>query len=139
MALKNVDALAKVPIFSGLTKRQLRRILKATEEYTYPYGTTIVAEGALNEQLYVILEGNVKVRRGGRTIARMGPGEFFGEIAVIDGLPRTASVISDGPVRCLVLLRKEFFQVIKAAPQVAWKVLRTLATRLRERQSSDRA
>jgi len=139
MALKNVDALAKVPIFSGLTPRQLRKILKVTEEYTYPDGTTIVAEGALNEQLYVILEGNVKVRRSGRTIARMGSGEFFGEIAVIDGLPRTASVISDGPVRCLVLLRKEFFQVIKAAPQVGWKVLRTLATRLRQRQSSDRA
>jgi len=139
MALTNVDALAKVPIFSGLTPRQLRKILRATEEYTYPDGTTIVAEGALNEQLYVILEGNVKVRRVGRTIARMGSGEFFGEIAVIDGLPRTASVISHGPVRCLVLLRKEFFQVIDAAPQVGWKVLRTLATRLRERQASDRA
>jgi CRP-like cAMP-binding protein len=138
MAVDTVDALRKVPIFADLSERELRKILKATEEYSYPAGAVIVAEGSRSEQLFLILKGTVKVRRGGRTVAKMGSGDFFGEIALIDGLPRTASVVADTSVRCRVLLRKEFFEIVDATPQIAWRVLGTLATRLRERERANR-
>jgi CRP-like cAMP-binding protein len=138
MAADTLEALRKIPIFADLSERELRKILKATEEYSYPPGAVIVAEGSRSEQLFLILDGNVKVKHGGRTVARMGVGDFFGEIALIDGLPRTASVVADTPVRCRVLLRKEFFEIIDAAPQIGWRVLGTLATRLRERERANR-
>jgi CRP/FNR family cyclic AMP-dependent transcriptional regulator len=139
MAREGLEELGRVPIFSELTGRQLRRILKVTEEYLFMDGATIVREGANNEQLFVILDGSVRVTRGGRTIARMSSGDFFGEVSLLDGGPRTASVVADGPVRCLILLRKEFQQICAEVPLVAAKTLRSLATRLRGLERSTRA
>jgi CRP/FNR family cyclic AMP-dependent transcriptional regulator len=132
MGRQGLAELARVPIFSALTPRQLRRVLDATEEYLYMDGSTIVREGATSEQLFVILAGKVRITRGGRTVARMSAGDFFGEISLLDGGPRTATVKADGPVRCLVLLRKEFREILEEMPLVATKTLRSLATRLRK-------
>jgi CRP/FNR family cyclic AMP-dependent transcriptional regulator len=139
MARQGLEWLQRVPIFSELTPRQLRRILKVTEEYLYMDGTTIVTEGARNEQLFVILDGSVRVVRGGRAVARMSAGDFFGEISLLDGGPRTATVVAEGPVRCLVLLRKEFQEILGEMPPVAAKTLRSLASRLRKLERSPRA
>jgi len=138
MAREGLEELARVPIFSELTRRQLRKVLRVTEEYLFMDGATIVREGASNEQLFVILDGSVRVTRGGRTIARMSSGDFFGEVSLLDGGPRTATVVADGPVRCLILLRKEFQRICAETPLVAAKTLRSLATRLRglERSTS---
>jgi hypothetical protein len=75
--------------------------------------------GRHSEQLFVILEGRARVIRSGRTVARMSSGDFFGEISLLDGGPRTATVVADGPVRCLVLLRKEFAALLTETPQIA--------------------
>lgn len=139
MARQGLDELSRVPIFSELTPRQLRRVLKDTEEYVYMDGATIVSEGNTSEQLFVILEGDVRVLRNGRTVARMSAGDFFGEISLLDGGPRTATVVADGPVRCLVLLRREFQEILGDMPLVAAKTLRSLATRLRKLERSPRA
>jgi CRP/FNR family cyclic AMP-dependent transcriptional regulator len=138
MARQGLAELGRVPIFSALTPRQLRRVLRATEEYLYMDGSTIVREGATNEQLFVILDGSVRITRGGRPVARMSAGDFFGEISLLDGGPRTATVVADGPVRCLVLLRKEFQQILGEMPLVATKTLRSLASRLRKLEHSGR-
>jgi CRP/FNR family cyclic AMP-dependent transcriptional regulator len=132
MARQGLEELAKVPIFSDLTPRELRRLLRSTEEYSYPEGAVFVKEGARSEQLFVILEGSARVIRRGRTVARIHPGDFFGEISLLDGQPRTATVIAETPVRCLVLLRKEFEKIIKEMPTVGSRVLRSLAARFRE-------
>jgi CRP/FNR family transcriptional regulator, cyclic AMP receptor protein len=132
MARQGLDELARVPIFTDLTPRQLRRLHRSTEEYTYPEGAVFVKEGARSEQLFVLLEGSAKVIRNNRTVARLYAGDFFGEISLLDGLPRTATVIAESPVRCLVLLRKEFERIVTEMPSVGVKVLRSLATRFRE-------
>jgi CRP/FNR family cyclic AMP-dependent transcriptional regulator len=139
MARQGLEELARVPIFSALTPRQLRRVLRATEEYKYMDGSTIVTEGSTNEQLFVILDGSVRVTRGGRPVARMTGGDFFGEISLLDGGPRTATVVADGPVRCLILLRREFQDILEEMPLVATKTLRSLATRLRKSDRSTQA
>lgn len=91
----------------------------------------IVWEGGHTETLFVVLEGTAKVVRGGRTISHRGPGEFFGEISMIDGRPRAASVIAETPMRCLVLSQHALRQLLMSEPQIAWPMLESLATRLR--------
>jgi CRP/FNR family transcriptional regulator, cyclic AMP receptor protein len=132
MARQGLEELARVPIFSELTPRQLRRVLRSTEEYRYADGGQFVREGARSEQLFVILEGSARVIRRGKTVATLGPGDFFGEISLLDGLPRTATVVADGDVRCLILLRSEFERIVTEMPQVGTAVMRSLARRLRE-------
>src|SRR5437899_7493769 len=84
-------ALAAVPIFAELSGRQLQRLVRSAVVYEYGPGEVMVKEGAAGQTLFVLLEGRAKVTRGGRTIRRLGPGDFFGEVAVMDGRPRTAS------------------------------------------------
>jgi CRP/FNR family cyclic AMP-dependent transcriptional regulator len=139
MARGELEALAGVPLLSGLSERHLRRVRKAAEDYTYPDGATIVSEGKHSEQLFVILEGRTRVIRSGRTIARMSSGDFFGEISLLDGGPRTATVVADGPVRYLVLLRKEFMALMTDTPLIAARALQALASRLRRLERSPHA
>lgn len=81
--------------------------------------------------MFVVLEGSAKVVRGGRIISRRGPGEYFGEISLIDSRPRAASVISETPIRCLVLEQDSLRTLLMTEPQAAWALLQSLATRLR--------
>jgi CRP-like cAMP-binding protein len=111
--------------------RQLRKLARNVVEHRYDAGTTIVREGGRTETLFVVLEGEAKVVRNGRTISRRRPGEFFGEIAVIDGRPRAATVVAETPLRCLVLERDALRRLAMSDPRVAWALLESLATRLR--------
>jgi signal-transduction protein with cAMP-binding, CBS, and nucleotidyltransferase domain len=104
---QRVDALGKVPLFRGLSQRQLSRILKGTLDYRFKPGKELVREAGHGETLFVILEGTARVVRRGRTIARLRAGQFFGEVAVLDGRPRTASVLAESELRCLVLHRDD--------------------------------
>jgi CRP/FNR family transcriptional regulator, cyclic AMP receptor protein len=126
-----IDTLVQVPEFALLSKRHLRRVLKAMHEYQYPAGESIVREGAHGQTLFVVLEGKARVSRRGRTVGRVGPGDFFGEIAVLDRGPRTASVVAETPVRCWALHREELRDLIKAEPTLGWALLESLASRLR--------
>jgi CRP/FNR family transcriptional regulator, cyclic AMP receptor protein len=127
-----VESLSNVPLFSRLSSRQLRKVVQRTNEDRYQAGDVIVREGGTTQTLFVILEGTAKVMRGGRTIARRHPGEFFGEISMFDARPRTASVIADTPMRCLVLGHDDLRKLVINDPRMAWDLLRTLADRLRE-------
>ena len=85
MVDRRVELLQNVPLFAGSNKRQLRGILEWTKEYEYRPGATLVREGTAGQTLFVIMEGHAKVTRGGKTITRLGPGDFFGETAMLDG------------------------------------------------------
>ena len=126
------ESLSSLPIFANLSGRQLRKIAKSTTEIHYEPGDVIVREGGRTETLFVILEGTAKVVRKERTIARRSSGDFFGEISLIDLRPRAASVIADTPMRCLILYHDDLRKLVANDPHVAWSLLQTLASRLRD-------
>jgi CRP/FNR family transcriptional regulator, cyclic AMP receptor protein len=131
MATSAPEALSAIPLFSSLSSRQLRKLQRSADEHSYEPDTTIVREGGHTASLFVVIEGSAKVVRGGRTISRRHPGEYFGEIALIDSRPRAASVISETSMRCLVLQQDSLRKLLMSEPQVAWAMLQSLATRLR--------
>lgn len=126
--------LSSVPIFLGLSKRHLRKMAEISDEVEFRRGETIVQEGLLGETLYVLLEGQARVARGGRTIARLYPGDFLGEIALLDGQPRVASVVAETPVVAVRIFRRAFLEVVRQEPVVAIPILEELARRLRSMQ-----
>ena len=131
MADRRLELLAQVPLFAGSSKRQLRGILEWTKEYRYKPGATIVQEGARGKELFVLLEGKATVSRNGKTVTRLAAGDFFGEMSVIDGRPRTATVVADEPVDCLVLKQADFRALLEGDPSMAWNLLGAFAARLR--------
>jgi CRP-like cAMP-binding protein len=131
MAPSAIDTLSSIPLFAHLSMRQLRKLSRSVGEHRYEPGTTIVREGGRTATLFIVLEGEVKVVRNERTISRRRPGEFFGEIAVIDGRHRAATVVAETPIRCLVLERESLRKLVMSDPRVAWALLESLATRLR--------
>jgi CRP/FNR family transcriptional regulator, cyclic AMP receptor protein len=128
---RGLEALAQVPLFSHLTRRQLRGVLDVAEEYVFEEGAELAKEGAPGETFFVILEGEAKVVRRGRTVARLQPGDFFGEISLLDGGPRTASVVAATPIRALLLLGDDFRTLLVEEPKLAAKILRELSGMLR--------
>jgi CRP-like cAMP-binding protein len=131
MANERKDALGKVAMFSALSKGQLKRLWKAAGEYSYPAGHELVKEGAPGETLFAILEGKVKVVSKGRTVRRFGPGDYFGEVALFDQRPRTATVVAETPVRSVVLHREDLRKLLTKEPKASWAMLESLASRLR--------
>ena len=131
MAEDRTAALAHVPLFAHLSKRQLRGVLEQTSEYGFDQGDVIVKDRTQGHTLFVLIDGKARVVKGNRTVARLSPGDFFGEIAVLDRRPRTASVVADSPVTCLVLHREDLRKVLEEEPQIAWSMLSALASRLR--------
>jgi CRP-like cAMP-binding protein len=129
---RGVAVLAQVPLFSGLSRRHLRHIADEAEEVSFREGETIVKAGESGGDFFVVLEGEVRVVRGSRTVARMGPGEFFGEISLLDGGPRTATVVAETPVLAVRVSKRSFDRVVTREPSVAAKILAVVARRLRE-------
>ncbi len=136
MGRKGIPLLGKVPLFSGLSKRHLRRLADLAEDVRFAGGRQIVQAGTPGKAFFVILEGNAKVYRGvvptGRAIARLGPGDFFGELALLDGGPRTASVVADSRVTAVRLSRGAFQKLLKSEPDIAVAIMVGLARRARE-------
>jgi CRP/FNR family transcriptional regulator, cyclic AMP receptor protein len=131
VSTSTLDSLASIPLFAKLSGRQQRKILKSAVEDRYEAGDIVVREGGKTDTMFILLDGSAKVVRNGRTISRRSPGEFFGEISMIDGRPRAASVIADTPMRCLVLHHDALRRLVTSDPQVAWSLLQSLAGRLR--------
>jgi flavin reductase (DIM6/NTAB) family NADH-FMN oxidoreductase RutF len=123
--------LAKVPVFSALSEEHLRPILDAGEERVFEPGDFVVHEGEPGDEMFVVLEGEAAVERGGRQLATRTEGEFFGEIAVLDGHPRSADVIARTTLRCLAIPRDVVKEVLSVEPRAAWAMLELLAARLR--------
>jgi CRP/FNR family cyclic AMP-dependent transcriptional regulator len=136
MARGGPETLADVPLFAGLAKRHLRHIAGLTEEESFSEGATLAAEGKPGETFHIMMEGEARVTRGGRRINRLLPGDFFGEIALIDGGPRTASVVAETPVTTLTIGRKRFMKMLEEDPSVVVAMLEELAKRLRNNERS---
>ena len=133
---RGADLLAQVPLFEGLSRRHLRQIAEHADEISFREREIIVQAGQPGGTFFVIVEGEVRVVRGDRTIARAGPGEFFGEISLLDGGPRTASVIAETPVVAIRLFKASFEKVVREEPRVAGKILAVVARRLREAEKT---
>jgi CRP-like cAMP-binding protein len=123
--------LAGVPIFSGCSRRELAIIQRAAKEVSHRAGTAIAREGERGIGLFLILEGECAVSIGGVERARLHPGQFFGEIALLDGGPRTATVTAVTDVRLLGLTEWVFRGLITEHPSIALKTLESVAGRLR--------
>jgi CRP-like cAMP-binding protein len=126
-----VELLERVPLFAGLSKAELRKIAAAAEEYDFRAGRTLTREGdRIPRDFTIITDGTARVERKGRLVNRLGPGGFFGEIALIVEKRRTASVIAETPVHALVLREREFRRVLQTNPSVTLKVMQALGRRL---------
>ena len=136
MARGGPEALVDVPLFASLSKRHLRHVAALTEEEQFAEGATLAQEGKPGDTFYVLLEGEAKVVRGGRRMDRLIPGDFFGEIALIDGGPRTASVIATTPITTLTINRKRFRKMLDEDPSIVLMMLEELAKRLRNNERS---
>ncbi len=122
--------LQNVPIFSGLSERQLRHLAKDSMGREFKVGDTVVKQGEKGLGFYLLLDGHVEVRRKGRKLATLGPGHFFGEMALFDDQPRSADVIAIEPTRCLVLSKWEFWGVAMGEPRMLRGMLGEMARRL---------
>jgi CRP/FNR family transcriptional regulator, cyclic AMP receptor protein len=132
MAKRGQAVLERVPLFEGLSKAQMRQIGDLAEEVRYMESASIVKEGAPADSFYVIVEGEARVRRNGRTLAKLLPGDFFGEISLLDGGARTATVTSETPMALLELKQRRFQTMLQRQPDVALRMMKGLAQRLRE-------
>ena len=132
----DTDLLAQVPLFSELTRAELGRIASVAKPVTYRDGATIVEEGALGGRFFVIQSGSAKVQTGGRTRATLGPGSYFGELSVLDGQPRSASVVASAPVEAWSIAEFNFRALVKQYPALAVKLLGALSARLRAAERS---
>ena len=128
---ERVELLRKVHLFNGCTDKQLAFIATRVEDVDVPAGKVLCTEGASGGDFFVVVSGAAKVERGGKTLDEMGPGAFFGEIALIDQGPRTATVTATSPMRLIVLGPAQFRDVLSADPQMARLLLYAVTKRLR--------
>jgi CRP/FNR family cyclic AMP-dependent transcriptional regulator len=127
----SVAALKRVSLFEDLDQRDLERLANEFKERTFPAGASVVSEGASGAAFFVITDGHATVTVHGEERARLGPGDHFGEIALLDEGVRSATVIAETELRCYGLTPWEFRPFVEEHPQVAWKLLQALARRLR--------
>lgn len=132
MSKQGRDALAQVPLFSDLPPRFIRRLADRMQEERFMEGATVVRQDEPGETFYVILQGEAKViKDDSRTIARLLPGDFFGEISLMDGGPRTATIKTATPLTALTLSRKDFRSLLESEPKVTARLLKHAAALLR--------
>jgi CRP-like cAMP-binding protein len=125
--------LGACPLFGGVTVDDLAAIAGQAVEVDFPSDHVIARQGEIGSGFFVVVEGEVRVVRDGQELARLGPGEFFGEMSVIDGLPRVAQVVAATSTRCLALATWEFERLILEHPTIGLAILRGLSARLRSR------
>jgi CRP/FNR family cyclic AMP-dependent transcriptional regulator len=125
-----IELLKKVPLFAGCSKGELRELALVADEIDLKEGRTLVREGQPGREFFVLVDGSVRVSRGGRKLADLGPGDWFGEIALLTNTPRTATVTATSPIRVLVVTDRSFRQLVERIPKIALKVLASVGERL---------
>ncbi len=130
-----VQALKAAPLFAGLSRKELAQLARVSEDLEVEAGKVLCTEGEIGHEFFVIVDGKVKIARKGRRIATRGGGDFVGEIAILEEMPRTATVTAETPLRLFVLTSKDFRHLLDENPNVERKVLRALARRLAETSS----
>jgi CRP/FNR family cyclic AMP-dependent transcriptional regulator len=127
---QKVELIKHVPLFAGLSKRELHEIASLADEIDLREGKVLTQQGKSAREFFVLLEGNADVSKDGRRINQLGDGDFFGEIALVSRSPRTATVTATTPVRALVITDRSFRRLLEESPQIQLKVLEALAERL---------
>jgi len=125
------ELLAKTPLLANVDPAGIAMIAQRMVEVDFAKDHVIARQGEVGTGFFLVATGSVRVVRDGATIARIGPGDFFGELSVLDGRPRVAQVIADEPTTCLALATWDFEAVVREQPEVALAILRGLAGRLR--------
>lgn len=138
MALRKnakIELIKSVPLFSHCSRRDLEEVAAIADEIDLNEGKELTREGAPGREFFVLIEGEAAVRKGNRRINRLGPGDFFGEIALVNDRPRTATVTTESPVRALVITGRNFQRLLREHPQIQGKVLSAVAARLSPTES----
>jgi CRP-like cAMP-binding protein len=128
---RRAELIAACRLFSGLEPAHLAAVAEHATEVDFAAGRVIARQGEVGTGFFIVADGLVRVVRDGETLATLGPGEFFGELSVLDRQPRVAQVVAVEQTRCLALASWDFERVLLAEPAVALEVLRGLAARLR--------
>jgi CRP-like cAMP-binding protein len=125
-----VEALRAAPLFEGLSDKELTEVAMRTDDLDFAAGKVLCKEGEIGSEFYVIMEGEAEVTREGEHLETLRSGDFFGEIALVEDVPRNATVTAATPLRCFLLTRGRFLHVLDDEPDVERKVMRALAKRL---------
>jgi CRP/FNR family transcriptional regulator, cyclic AMP receptor protein len=125
-----IELIKRVPLFQDLSARELGAVAALADEIDLPAARKLTNEGRSGKEFIIIVDGVADVSRGGKTINKLGPGDFLGEIALVTGRPRTATVTTRSPARLLVLSAQAFRSLLSTMPSIQAKVLNTLAARL---------
>ena len=127
-----VEFLSSCPLFARFKPKELEALLGSTQRREFESGSTIVHDGDSGLGFYLVVEGDVEVRKGDRVLRRLGKGDFFGEMALLDGSPRSADVVALAPTTCLVVTSWDLHGLISRHPSMAIAMMGELARRLRE-------
>lgn len=125
-----IDLIKRVPLFSGISKSELAEVASIADEIDLPAGKVLIKEGDTGREFFVLIEGTADVERGGRKVAPLGPGDFFGEIALIANTPRNATITTTSPARALVITDRAFRHLLDNSPKIQIGVLLALAERI---------
>lgn len=128
----HLDRLGHVPLFSACTDRELRMVARQAETITFAAGDILVKQGARGREVFVMVDGKVEVSRDGDTVAVLGPGDYFGELAILDPAPRDASVLATTSGEALILDQRALFGLLAELPHFSRKVMVGMARRLHE-------
>lgn len=129
-----IEMLRGVPLFAHCTKKELEQISSLADEIQLEQGRELTREGARGSEFFVIVEGNVAIRRKGRRIDTAGAGDFVGEMSLISGRPRNATVVAETPLRTLVITQRSFERLLRDSPGIQLKVLKAVVDRIPENQ-----
>ena len=128
----HLDHLASVPLFSACSKKELQALARASDEVALPAGRNLCEQGTIGREAFVIVGGSAEVLRNGKKVATLKPGDCFGELALLDHGPRTATVTAVSDIDVLVLGAREFAAIIDEVPPIAHKLLKSLAGTIRD-------
>ena len=138
MASDRIELLRRVPLFAELDRRELEQIAQSLKERTFRDGQPVATEGEHGVGFFVIEHGHARVSVRGEERGRLGPGDYFGEIALITESDRTATVTAEDELRCLGMTFWDFRPLVEQNPKVAWPMLQALAKKLRDTEQRDR-
>jgi CRP-like cAMP-binding protein len=129
---EKLELLKRTPLLAGLGRKDLEEVGRLADEVDLKADHVLMREGDVGREFFVIVEGQVRIDKGGRSIRTMGPGEFVGDIALVTERPRTATATTETPCRLLVLGHREFHQLMDQYPSIRLSVLESMAMRLRD-------